>query len=295
MKKNHSKARENKSSINKLPSKVKKFSFIALFIAGSGIFGYKVHDAIEENKREAIIRNMIEEDPLHYAKSIYATEVNKKEGTSYTSENIKFKLSNYMKDDGSYYKLHLRNIGDIKYYVLEEVNYNDKNAYVLTAYIDQDGETGRTEKTAELKKWFDSAEYLNVYPEGTEVDVDNYSENTITKCGTIVNSAIAYDQPKSYKTKKNGEKKCIEASKEYFADVTTEDLEKIAKSIEEKGVIDSSLYWKEEMDVSDQDVAESINNEWKEELKVIEPVYYSKDDQETTEKYIDKEKDNYKE
>lgn len=274
-----------KSNKDNLPIKIKKYSFIALLMAVSGISGYKFHDFKDSMKRNAIIKDMIEntgkgeeKGKLKLPKAIYATELNRKTGNDITYENVSFDLNNYMNFEGNHYALQLITTGEAEYLVLKNVNSSDKNAYVLTVDV-SNGETNFSEQTAEYKGEGDSR-YLNVYSEGEKEIGDNYQEYVINGCADIINPAIAYAQPKSFRTKWIGKIKLEDALRDYFKYVPTEYLEIIAKSINEKGVIDPSLYgmidpslyMNNDINVSDQDVAESLDtDEWKAGLRVEEP------------------------
>lgn len=267
---------------------------LSVALGVSSFIGYKkISD--EKQQRNQIIEENLLLDPSKTVKTIYINEYNKENGTSFTVKNVSF---DYSKKGPGGEPFELKTFPYIMYDFckvkwLDEDESTDKH-YMLSAYI-CDTDYSKIEKTAILL----SGNY-NIYTYEEHITQGDVKEFVSTKYANLIRYSKQLEDAKSKKEEQKAEKGLKKELLKYFVNIDNDNLEIIAQGIKEKGIIiDPSTYWKEDIEldsfVSDQDVDESINNEWKEELKVIEPVYYSKDDQETTEKYIDIENDNYKE
>ena len=256
-------------------------------MAGSGVFGYKLHDLREAMKRNAIISEMIEineenekgSGPIWTAKSIVATEINMENNGNDTTDNItaddiSFELK-HTNSNGEHNKLHLENIDGIEFFTNELVEgtgsgYRD---YVVTVCYLKDGKV-----VVEQMAMLPNGNYANVYGNGVEVNKSNYHPNTTNSLGPAITAAIEDEQGNEFLTRIKGGRKFKRELQKYFEEVPTEYLEIIAESIREKGVIDPSLYGmidpslylNGDAEFSEKDVADSTNiDAWKAGLRVV--------------------------
>ena len=250
--------------------------FLASMLTIGGI-SVKITNYLDNKNRIEIIEEEVGDSCISFMKDIYVNRYNQQYGTNITRNQVEFyRDDNNPNDfDGEYYQKHYRKDSQgIEYVRLEDIPKEEAicDATTIRAKV-SDTET-RIEKTAYYDKpFFYFFGFLNAYDENETVD--NNHEYVVTELANLINLAIKADKDNDMSTREKAKSKFIEEINKYYKKIETEDLKSI-------------IEWNKKTAITQKDVDDSLDSNWREELKIIPPEYPSNDNKEIRDTMQDK-------